>query len=160
MGEAAAKRVMIVGLDCAEPSLVFERWPDRLPVLSGLAERGVSGRLTSVVPPITVPAWSCMMASRTPGDLGVYGFRNRSDHTYDGKFIADSTRIHAPRLWDLIGQAGGQSALTVCAARLRSIRAQRRALRALDLGDAGALHGAVAPAQARELDGVRQDARL
>ena len=30
-------------------------------------ERGRYGRLTSVVPPITVPAWSCMMASRTPG---------------------------------------------------------------------------------------------
>ena len=48
-------------------------------------DRGVHGRLTSVIPPITVPAWSCMMASRTPGDLGVYGFRNRSDHTYDGR---------------------------------------------------------------------------
>ena len=55
--------------------------------------RGVSGRLTSIVPPITVPAWSCMMASRTPGDLGVYGFRNRADHTYDGAFIADGSAI-------------------------------------------------------------------
>ena len=82
---------MIIGLDCAEPSLV-EAWRDELPTLAGLMERGVYGRLTSVIPPITVPAWSCMMASRTPGDLGVYGFRNRSDHTYDGRFIADSTR--------------------------------------------------------------------
>ncbi|HVS84020.1 MAG TPA: alkaline phosphatase family protein [Gaiellaceae bacterium] len=109
MAEAAAKRVMIVGLDCAEPSLVLERWRDRLPTLAGLMERGVSGRLTSVIPPITVPAWSCMMASRTPGDLGVYGFRNRSDHTYDGNFVADSTAIKAPRLWDLVGRGGGQS---------------------------------------------------
>ena len=43
--EAVAKRVLIVGLDCAEPSLVLERWRDDLPVLSGLMERGVSGRL-------------------------------------------------------------------------------------------------------------------
>src|SRR4051812_37480592 len=61
---------MVIGLDCAEPTLVFERWRDRLPTLSGLMERGCWGRLTSVIPPITVPAWSCMMASRTPGDLG------------------------------------------------------------------------------------------
>ena len=107
--EAAVKKVMIVGLDCAEPSLVLDRWRDRLPTLSGLAERGVSGKLTSVIPPITVPAWSCMMASRTPGDLGVYGFRNRADHTYEGNFIADSTAIEAPRLWDLVGRGGGQS---------------------------------------------------
>jgi predicted AlkP superfamily phosphohydrolase/phosphomutase len=100
---------MLIGLDCAEPSLVLERWRDELPTISGLMERGRYGRLTSVIPPITVPAWSCMMASRTPGDLGVYGFRNRSDHTYDGGFIATSTAIAPPRLWDLATRAGLQS---------------------------------------------------
>jgi predicted AlkP superfamily phosphohydrolase/phosphomutase len=50
-----------------------------------------------------------MMASRTPGDLGVYGFRNRADHTYAGAFIADATAIKEPRLWDLVGRAGGSS---------------------------------------------------
>jgi predicted AlkP superfamily phosphohydrolase/phosphomutase len=100
---------MLLGLDCAEPSLVLERWRDRLPTISGLMERGSYGRLTSVIPPITVPAWSCMMASRTPGDLGVYGFRNRSDHSYDGGFIATSAAIEAPRLWDLVTRAGGSS---------------------------------------------------
>jgi predicted AlkP superfamily phosphohydrolase/phosphomutase len=99
---------MIIGLDCAEPSLL-DAWRAELPVLSGLIERGVHGRLTSIIPPITVPAWSCMMASRTPGDLGVYGFRNRSDHTYDGTFIADSTAIRDKRLWDIVGRAGGSS---------------------------------------------------
>ena len=102
-------KVMIVGLDCAEPSLVLERWRDELPTLSQLAEQGTWGRLTSIIPPITVPAWSCMMASRTPGDLGVYGFRNRSDHTYDGQFIANGTAIKEPRLWDLVTRAGEPS---------------------------------------------------
>jgi predicted AlkP superfamily phosphohydrolase/phosphomutase len=100
---------MLIGLDCAEPSLVLERWRGELPTISGLMERGTYGRLTSVIPPITVPAWSCMMSSRTPGDLGVYGFRNRSDHSYDGAFIATSTAIEAPRLWDLVTRAGGSS---------------------------------------------------
>jgi predicted AlkP superfamily phosphohydrolase/phosphomutase len=100
---------MILGLDCAEPSLVFDAWREELPTLSGLMERGAYGPLTSVVPPITIPAWSCMMASRTPGDFGVYGFRNRSDHTYDGNFIANGTAITEPRLWDLVGRAGGSS---------------------------------------------------
>jgi predicted AlkP superfamily phosphohydrolase/phosphomutase len=104
-----ASKVMIIGLDCAEPSLVLERWRDQLPTLSGLMERGAYGRLTSVIPPITVPAWSCMMSSRTPGDLGVYGFRNRSDHTYDGLFIANGTAIKEPRLWDLVGRRGKKS---------------------------------------------------
>jgi predicted AlkP superfamily phosphohydrolase/phosphomutase len=105
----AGHKVMIVGLDCAEPSLLLERWRDQLPVLAGLMERGTYGRLTSVIPPITVPAWSCMMASKTPGDLGVYGFRNRSDHTYDGAFIANASAISEPRLWDLVTRAGEPS---------------------------------------------------
>ncbi|MGH3051259.1 MAG: alkaline phosphatase family protein, partial [Gaiellaceae bacterium] len=29
--------------------------------------------------------------------------------TYEGNFIADSTAIEAPRLWDLVGRGGGQS---------------------------------------------------
>ena len=43
VAEAVAKKVMIIGLDCAEPSLVLDRWRDRLPVLSGLMERGRVG---------------------------------------------------------------------------------------------------------------------
>jgi predicted AlkP superfamily phosphohydrolase/phosphomutase len=100
---------MIIGLDCAEPSLLLDRWRGELPVLSGLMEKGAYGALTSVVPPITVPAWSCMMASRTPGDLGIYGFRNRADHSYDALFIANSTAIKEPRLWDYATRAGKPS---------------------------------------------------
>jgi predicted AlkP superfamily phosphohydrolase/phosphomutase len=99
---------MVIGLDCAEPSLV-EQWRSDLPNLSTLIDRGVHGRLTSVMPPHTVPAWSCMMASRTPGDLGLYGFRNRVDHTYDGVFLANGTDVKDPLLWDLVGRAGGSS---------------------------------------------------
>jgi predicted AlkP superfamily phosphohydrolase/phosphomutase len=103
------KRVMIIGLDCAEPSLVLGRYRDQLPTLSALADAGAYGRLESVVPPITVPAWSCMMSSRTPGDLGIYGFRNRADHSYDGLFIANGTAVKEPRLWDIVGRRGLQS---------------------------------------------------
>ena len=102
-------KVMILGLDCAEPSLVLGRWRDELPTISALADRGAYGRLTSVIPPITVPAWSCMMSSRTPGDLGVYGFRNRADHSYDALFIANGTAIREPRLWDYATRAGKPS---------------------------------------------------
>ena len=120
---------MLIGLDSAEPSLV-EAWRDELPTLAGLMDRGVHGRLTSVMPPITVPAWSCMMASRTPGDLGVYGFRNRSDHTYDGTVhrgrerhqgaTALGSRRAGGRLLDRRRRAGHVSAATA-AGRARHV---------------------------------------
>jgi predicted AlkP superfamily phosphohydrolase/phosphomutase len=100
---------MIIGLDCAEPSLVLGPWLDELDTIRDLVGRGVHGPLTSVIPPITVPAWSCMMASRTPGDLGVYGFRNRADRSYDGLFIANGSAIREQRLWDLMTRQGKRS---------------------------------------------------
>ena len=77
-----------------------------LPVLSGLMEQGCVGNLESCDPPITVPAWSCMMSSKDPGTLGFYGFRNRADHCYDGMTFATSERMKHDRLWDILGRAG------------------------------------------------------
>jgi predicted AlkP superfamily phosphohydrolase/phosphomutase len=72
-------------------------------------EFGCYGRLESVVPPITVPAWMCMATSKDPGALGVYGFRNRLDHSYDKLGIVDSRSIDAVAIWDLIGREGKRS---------------------------------------------------
>lgn len=103
------RRVAIVGLDCGTPELLFERFADDMPVLTALRQRSIWGKLRSVVPPITVPAWSCMMSGRTPGELGIYGFRNRTDHSYDGLSVATSKSVRVPRLWDLMGDAGRDS---------------------------------------------------
>lgn len=99
-------RLLIVGLDCMEPSLVFERWRQDLPTLSRLMATGSYGRLESSIPAITVPAWSCMMTGRDPGELGIYGFRNRRDRNYHSMGISDGQAVKFPRLWDLLGEAG------------------------------------------------------
>ena len=105
------ERVAVIGLDCAEPSLVFDRWAGDLPNLTKLGKRGSFGNLTSCIPPITVPAWSCMAASKDPGQLGIYGFRNRKDHTYEGLSIAMSFAVREPRIWDILTAAGYPSVI-------------------------------------------------
>ncbi len=107
----ARPRLVIIGLDCAEPSLVFERWSDDLPNLANLMHRGTFGRLESCIPAITVPAWSCMMSGRDPGELGIYGFRNRVDRSYQRMGIADGRAVRAPRLWDFLNDAGWKTAV-------------------------------------------------
>jgi predicted AlkP superfamily phosphohydrolase/phosphomutase len=97
-----SSRALVIGLDCAAPQLVFDRWLDDLPTIRSLTERGTYGVLRSCDPPITVPAWSVMASSRNPGALGVYGFRNRRDHSYDGLTFANSRSIRVPRVWDLL----------------------------------------------------------
>jgi len=102
------RKVLVIGLDCAEPSLVFDRWRDELPNINRLMSSGVYGNLESCIPAITVPAWSVMMSSRDPGQLGIYGFRNRADYSYDKMTIATGSAVKADRVWDILSRAGKQ----------------------------------------------------
>jgi len=97
-------RVFVFGMDCMEPSLVFEAWRDELPNLARLTASGAWGRFESTIPPITVPAWTAMATSKDPGQLGVYGFRNRKSHAYDELFFANSTAIHEKTLWQILSR--------------------------------------------------------
>jgi predicted AlkP superfamily phosphohydrolase/phosphomutase len=102
------KKVFVIGLDCAEPTLVFDRWQEHLPNLRHLMEGGTYGQLTSTIPAITVPAWASMLSSKDPGQLGFYGFRNRADYSYEHMRIATSQAVRVDRVWDLISRAGKQ----------------------------------------------------
>jgi predicted AlkP superfamily phosphohydrolase/phosphomutase len=106
MDKPAKPKLVVIGLDCAAPELVFDRFRGRLPHLEGLMARGTWGRLRSCDPPITVPAWSVMMSSKDPGTLGIYGFRNRSDHSYEKLEFATGAAVKEPRVWDYLGRAG------------------------------------------------------
>lgn len=101
-----SSKVCVIGLDCAAPELVFERWRDRLPNLRRLMTHGIYGPLESTIPPITVPAWMCMMTGKDPGTLGIYGFRNRRDHSYEALAFASNRLVREPALWDVLAEHG------------------------------------------------------
>jgi predicted AlkP superfamily phosphohydrolase/phosphomutase len=101
-------KVFVIGLDCAEPTLVFDRWRDQLPNFRRLMDHGVYGNLESCTPAITVPAWSVMTSSKDPGTLGIYGFRNRADHSYDKMNIATGSAVKEDRVWDILSRSGKQ----------------------------------------------------
>jgi len=97
-------KICVLGLDCAAPEILFH--DQRLMNIRRLMRDGIYGRLESVIPPITVPAWMCMATSQDPGSLGVYGFRNRLDHSYAGLGVADSGSIDQPAIWDALARVG------------------------------------------------------
>jgi predicted AlkP superfamily phosphohydrolase/phosphomutase len=102
-------KILVIGLDCAAPELLFG--DERLENIRRLMEAGCHGRLESIVPPITVPAWMCMATSQDPGSLGVYGFRNRTDHSYDGLGIVGARSIGELAIWDQVAREGKRSAI-------------------------------------------------
>ena len=97
-------KVLIIGLDCFEPSFVFDLWKDRLPTFSSLMNSGYYGRLESTIPAITVPAWMSMMTSRNPGSMGFYGFRNRKNYSYDDMFFANSAAVKVDTTWRILSR--------------------------------------------------------
>ncbi len=103
------KRVLIVGLDCAPPQLVFDRWRGDLKNLGYLMRGGIYGELESTIPPITVPAWTSMMTGKSPGTLGLYGFRNRANYSYDAMVFANSQYVKDERVWDILSRARKRS---------------------------------------------------
>jgi predicted AlkP superfamily phosphohydrolase/phosphomutase len=100
-------KICVLGLDCCAPDVVFR--DERLTNIRRLMDNGTWGRLESVIPPITVPAWMCMTTSQDPGSLGVYGFRNRTDNTYSGLGITNSASIKSMAIWDHIAREGKKS---------------------------------------------------
>ena len=93
-------KLLIIGLDCATPQLVFGEWKNELPNLKALMEKGVYAPLRSTVPPITVPAWTAMMTSQDPGQLGLYGFRNRKSYGYEDLYTANAKYVKAKTVWN------------------------------------------------------------
>lgn len=96
---------MVIGLDCAAPELVFERYRDSMPHVAALMERGTWGPMRSSEPPITVPAWTCMVSGRDAGELGIYGFRNRI-RGETGLRLVSGRDVRVKRVWDWLGEHG------------------------------------------------------
>ncbi|MCK4478490.1 alkaline phosphatase family protein [Candidatus Bathyarchaeota archaeon] len=99
-----AKRVLVVGLDCAPPELLFDQFADELPNIRRMLDDGVHARMESSHPPITIPAWMVMATSKNAGRLGVYGFRHRKPGTYNDIWLANSQSIKEKTVWDILGE--------------------------------------------------------
>src|SRR5947208_701645 len=104
-------RVAVIGLDCATPQLLFQDLAAEIPNINALIQGGMHGDLESITPPITIPAWACAMSGKTPGQLAIYGMRNRKDTSYEGLSLATSQSVKEPQVWDALGERGKKSLL-------------------------------------------------
>ncbi len=101
-----ARKLFLLGLDSLPPRVLYEGFDGGgFTYLRQLVEESRRWILRSCHPPITVPAWMVMFTGKTPGELGVYGFRHRRPGDY-GFYIVDSRSIRHPTLWDEAGKRG------------------------------------------------------
>ena len=77
------KKVVIVGLDGLDPSLVRELMArGRLPHMSALAAQGTFGDLGTTLPAQTPTAWSTFATGLNAGGHGIYDFLRRDPASY------------------------------------------------------------------------------
>ncbi len=76
-----------------------------MPTLARLRAAGRSGRLESVVPPITPAAWASFMTGKRPGKHGIYDFRVYDPRRYEDAFVT-SRAIRDATVWTLLTAAG------------------------------------------------------
>lgn len=122
------KRVIVVGLDGLEPSIVDAMLADgRLPNLARLRAAGGASRVATTSPAQTPVAWSTFATGVNPGGHGIFDFLRRDPKTYlpdlslnryeqKNSFLppkAVNLRGGTP-LWQVLGQAGIPATVIRC----------------------------------------------
>jgi len=80
---AKARRIIILGLDGLDPSLVEKYIAEgMLPNLKSLAETGTFNRLATTLPSISPVAWSSFQTGVNPGAHNIFDFLSRDKQYY------------------------------------------------------------------------------
>jgi len=99
-------KVFVLGLDGGSWNVIMPLIEKgKLPTFKKLFEEGTYGKLKSIIPPISVPAWKCYFTGKDPGKLGVYAFLKFDPNTYRIK-VADSRDFKSLDLADIMNMHG------------------------------------------------------
>jgi predicted AlkP superfamily phosphohydrolase/phosphomutase len=102
------RRVIVVGLDGATFDVLGPLMEQgHLPNLKRLTETGVWGKLRTVIPPGTGPAWSSIVTGLDPSNHGVFDLIVRAEDSYNLAFL-NASSLRAATVWDLVGGFGGK----------------------------------------------------
>ena len=105
------KKVLLIGLDSAEPSLVH-KWADEghLPHLARLMEEGSTAALQSAAAEFPDEVWPSIYTSRNSAQLGKYYYIQPRAGSSDLELIDDVPR-HGRQFWEVASSAGSRCAV-------------------------------------------------
>ncbi|MFZ1947971.1 MAG: alkaline phosphatase family protein [bacterium] len=102
------RKAILIGLDGATFDLLEPLMEQgHMPCLKRLVAGGVRGRLRTVIPPGTGPAWSTIITGLDPSNHGIADLIVRADSSYDLAFL-NGASLRAPAVWDWVGDRGGK----------------------------------------------------
>ncbi|MCL5318565.1 MAG: alkaline phosphatase family protein [Thaumarchaeota archaeon] len=99
-----AHKVLVIGLDGATWRVINQLISQgELPTLQRIIANGSSGTLTTIVPPLTPPAWVSSVTGVNPGKHNIYDFISHSN--YKSSFV-NATNMRAEPIWRILSRAG------------------------------------------------------
>jgi predicted AlkP superfamily phosphohydrolase/phosphomutase len=100
------KKVLVIGLDGAEPTILFSLAEEgKLPAIKKLMEGGAYGNMKSTIPSHSGPAWSSMVTGKNPGKHGVFDFNVYSPGDKKVRLLNAKDR-KAKAVWDILSEKG------------------------------------------------------
>jgi predicted AlkP superfamily phosphohydrolase/phosphomutase len=102
------RKVLVIGLDGGTFDVLMPLVEKgHLPALKRLMQGGAWGRLRTVIPPGTGPAWSSIITGLDPSNHGIADLIVRAEASYDLAFL-NASSLRAPTVWDIVGGLGGE----------------------------------------------------
>ena len=99
-------KVFVLGLDGATWDLLEPLLQDGLlPNLAQLRERGCSGSLRSIFPPLSPVAWTGVMTGKNSGKHGIFEFLEHGHNPLQGR-VNSSRAIQTDLLWEIAARYG------------------------------------------------------
>ena len=99
-------KVFVLGLDGATLDVMMpmiER--GELPAFRKIMANGGYGRLRSVVPPLSPPAWVSFATGKDPGKHGIIGFTRMIPNSYDLALVSGQDN-RSQTIWEVLSKAG------------------------------------------------------
>ena len=93
-------KILLIGIDGGTFQILQSGiTAGKLPTFEKLVKEGVSGTLTSTIPPATIPAFPTLMTGKNPGKHGIFDFMMRDG---DRIVLVDGTKISGITLWRIL----------------------------------------------------------
>ncbi len=101
------QKVLVIGLDCIPPELIFDTYKEHLPNIRNLMDNGIYGQIRSSSPPASANAWTAMTTGRgTDSNLGIYDYIYRRNRSYNDIGVINSNLVKGDRIWDILSKNG------------------------------------------------------
>ncbi|MEW5896119.1 MAG: alkaline phosphatase family protein [Nanoarchaeota archaeon] len=85
-------KLIIIGLDGVGPDLIEKLDKEnRIPYIKKIIQGGFLKSLESVLLPVTIPAWPCMVSGQNPGEIGSFSLFAKEGYTSRVKTVTNCT---------------------------------------------------------------------